>query len=161
MIHPEFDFADRMKRARHAMLRSGVDVLLVSVGSDLPYNQDPVCTQAPERIGDYVRSECGAGILPVDHKTTFGATRITYTRGACSVDVLLRIAKVGGITDHGTPQVFQATNLGAGRAESFTNGEVRISERNGRTLAACDGYGRAGFRLFLGNLVQPEIIGPA
>ena len=37
MIHPQFDFAGRMKRARHAMLQAGIDVMLVSVGSDLPY----------------------------------------------------------------------------------------------------------------------------
>ncbi len=37
MIHPDFDFDARMRRARHAMLDRKVDLLLASVGSDLPY----------------------------------------------------------------------------------------------------------------------------
>lgn len=37
MIHPDFDYAARMARARAAMEAAGVDVLLASVGSDLPY----------------------------------------------------------------------------------------------------------------------------
>ncbi len=37
MIHPEFDYSGRIERARMAMESAGIDVLLASVGSDLPY----------------------------------------------------------------------------------------------------------------------------
>lgn len=37
MSHPEFDYGERMRRARRVMLALDVDVLLASVGADLPY----------------------------------------------------------------------------------------------------------------------------
>ncbi len=66
MRRREFDFAARMKRARLAMREAGIEVLLASVGSDLPYLTG--YTAAPsERLTMAVIPAHGPASLVVPH----------------------------------------------------------------------------------------------
>lgn len=66
MRHPAFDFAARMGRAHRALAEAGIDVLLASVGSDLPYLTGYTAMPS-ERLTMAVIPAAGPATLLVPH----------------------------------------------------------------------------------------------